>query len=502
MATLAQALLDRYEAEDTEAAAGGDEIVIFAPSGLLAIRAASFRGTPLSGLGDTAVLVRCKRLRDLDVSETGVGMSAPAVITACAVSLPALQCLNVSGLPLGAWQDDVAGDAAEPSAAMVPATDKLRELVFDWRPPVEATHNATAGTCVGVVNASQVAVWAAAWLPVHCRKLRSLSLSGWAGALATGGSSAPVCLPRLQTHAHGPASLPFLSTLRLDSCGICDFGAIVSALGHLPNLRNLSLAGNPIRSTVGSKVDVAPSHASMVPISLGASLPSGNSDEVPSRGAGEGMDASCASEAGSGSPACAADAGLSGGEVPVPAAPADAGYADGAMGALTETDFCSLVTLNLADALIADWESVRGLGRLASLRNLRLTGNPLLERYEDDIGRMLCISQLPNISSGGAGLQTVGSETCGKLNGAAVTRSDRREAEAFAERWDNGEWMRFRKACGRSDGRIDPVGTASGSRHGSLPATHAHAPLGAAPRKGGGQSEAGSNKTVALGRIR
>jgi hypothetical protein len=38
---------------------------------------------------------------------------------------------------------------------------------------------------------------------------------------------------------------------------------------------------------------------------------------------------------------------------------------------------------------------------------------------------MLLIAHLPNVSSGGKGRQTVGSETCGLLNGSMITANER-----------------------------------------------------------------------------
>jgi hypothetical protein len=108
----------------------------------------------------------------------------------------------------------------------------------------------------------------------------------------------------------------------------------------------------------------------------------------------------------------------------------------------------SLQSLNLSNTCISDWGSIDAVGRVASLRHVRLTNIPLLDGLAGDVARMLCIAHLPNVSAGGHGLQTVGSETCGTLNGGPVSRSERLEAEVFRERWDSGEWERF---CEASD---------------------------------------------------
>jgi hypothetical protein len=50
---------------------------------------------------------------------------------------------------------------------------------------------------------------------------------------------------------------------------------------------------------------------------------------------------------------------------------------------------------------------------------------------------MLLIAHLPNVSSGGKGRQTVGSETCGLLNGSMITANERRDAHRFfLEYWE------------------------------------------------------------------
>jgi Leucine-rich repeat (LRR) protein len=88
-------------------------------------------------------------------------------------------------------------------------------------------------------------------------------------------------------------------------------------------------------------------------------------------------------------------------------------------------NFSHLRSLNLANTSIDRFDTVQVLGRLSSLRDIRLSNCPFPPAEPDEL-RMLLIAQLPNVSSGGAGLQTVGSETAGLLNGSAVTRLERR----------------------------------------------------------------------------
>lgn len=70
-------------------------------------------------------------------------------------------------------------------------------------------------------------------------------------------------------------------------------------------------------------------------------------------------------------------------------------------------------TLLLADCGISDWASVSALGRLAHLRELRLTGNPVLQ-LSSLSGRNESIARLAKIT---------------QLNGAAISAHERRDCE-------------------------------------------------------------------------
>jgi len=90
---------------------------------------------------------------------------------------------------------------------------------------------------------------------------------------------------------------------------------------------------------------------------------------------------------------------------------------------------------------------------------------PLLADVAPDIGRMLVVAALPKVFEGGSGLQTVGSETCGRLNGGAVSRSERRDAVVFSEKYWSGEWAQL-KASIDAERRVllgDRLGTESGA---------------------------------------
>ena len=269
-------------------------------------------------------------------------------------------------------------------------------------------------------------------LPQLCPRLTELSLRGWQSD-ALGGF-----LPRLGSACAAGCgadrpSLGRLSTLRLDRAGIRSFGAAIRALEGLASLTSLSLAGNPIAT-----------------IDLGLEGGDAPCPEAAAAGAGGATAAGPGAESGAGPGAAAAAAAE---PPPAPAAaPGGAGECAEAGGVVRGGLLGRLRSLDLSGSRIGDWRAVELLGRLPALRALRLTGVPLLDGMEPDIARMLCIARLPNVSAGGAGLQTVGSETCGRFNGAPVSRSDRREAEAFSERWDSGEWRRFREAHGRGDG--------------------------------------------------
>lgn len=93
--------------------------------------------------------------------------------------------------------------------------------------------------------------------------------------------------------------------------------------------------------------------------------------------------------------------------------------------------FLSLTSLSLSDTCLSSWAHVDALARFPSLREVRLQNIPLLSGIDQDSARMLLISHLPNVCAGGQGRQTVGSETCGRVNGGMVTATERRDAHRF-----------------------------------------------------------------------
>ena len=109
---------------------------------------------------------------------------------------------------------------------------------------------------------------------------------------------------------------------------------------------------------------------------------------------------------------------------------------DGSQGA-GGAKFASLRSLSLNGTCIRSWEQVDALALLPALRDVRLQDIELTEHLGSDEKRMLVIAHLPNVSSGGKGRQTVGSETCGLLNGGMVTANERRDAHRhYLEYWD------------------------------------------------------------------
>mmetsp|Transcript_11349 Transcript_11349/g.17849 ORF Transcript_11349/g.17849 Transcript_11349/m.17849 type:complete len:211 (+) Transcript_11349:644-1276(+) len=100
----------------------------------------------------------------------------------------------------------------------------------------------------------------------------------------------------------------------------------------------------------------------------------------------------------------------------------------------------NLSSLYLNGTKLGNWDEVDILGRLPKLRDVRLQNLQFLSKYDADTQRMLLIAHLPNVSAGGEGRQTVGSETCGRLNGGMVTASERRDAHRFfLEHWEKVE---------------------------------------------------------------
>ena len=114
-----------------------------------------------------------------------------------------------------------------------------------------------------------------------------------------------------------------------------------------------------------------------------------------------------------------------------PASPDVAGVApDGAGAAVRASPFSKLRSLNLSRCPIDRWESIDALGEFPALRDLRIVDCPL-PSPDAETTRLLAIARLPNVAAGGHGLQTVGSETAGLLNGSAISRMERRGGRNF-----------------------------------------------------------------------
>jgi Leucine-rich repeat (LRR) protein len=115
----------------------------------------------------------------------------------------------------------------------------------------------------------------------------------------------------------------------------------------------------------------------------------------------------------------------------VPASPDVAGVApDGSGAVVRASPFSKLKALNLSRCPIDRWESIDALGKFPALRDLRIVDCPL-PSPDAETTRLLAIARLPNVAAGGHGLQTVGSETAGLLNGSAISRMERRGARNF-----------------------------------------------------------------------
>jgi len=119
-------------------------------------------------------------------------------------------------------------------------------------------------------------------------------------------------------------------------------------------------------------------------------------------------------------------------------APADGdGDQGGAQAAGGARRYSALRSLSLNGTRISAWAQVDALARLPSLRDVRLQELELTRTLSAEAQRMLLIAHLPNVSSGGKGRQTVGSETCGLLNGSMITANERRDAHRFfLEYWE------------------------------------------------------------------
>ena len=155
--------------------------------------------------------------------------------------------------------------------------------------------------------------------------------------------------------------------------------------------------------------------------------------------------------------------------------------------------YVALKSVSLNETGVSSWDEVDALARLPALRDLRIVDVPLTRGLSGEEQRMLLIAHLPNVSSGGKGRQTVGSETCGRLNGSMVTANERRDAHRFfLEYWERvpgdrrpwryAELLRddpiARKLAGVNDGGcvgVEVSGTVSADLHDGVNATSFHA---------------------------
>jgi hypothetical protein len=189
------------------------------------------------------------------------------------------------------------------------------------------------------------------------------------------------------------ACLDFISTLesiRMDGNLIQTWGGI-SILGDLPRLSRLTLSRNPLR---GTWCEVA-----------------GHEGENVRGHDGEGEGETDGTDGGG----------------------SDLKQSERA----SQKRFSTLRSLSLNSTGINSWEQVDALARLSSLRDVRLQDVELTRGMSSEAQRMLVIAHLPNVSSGGKGRQTVGSETCGLLNGGMITANERRDAHRFfLEYWE------------------------------------------------------------------
>jgi hypothetical protein len=101
--------------------------------------------------------------------------------------------------------------------------------------------------------------------------------------------------------------------------------------------------------------------------------------------------------------------------------------------AADEPSFANLAALSLSQCPLSGWAAVEALANIPALRDLRLYEVPFMAIYNEDARRMLVIARLNNLSAGGRGRQTVGSETAGLLNRGPITAHEREDAQRFFE---------------------------------------------------------------------
>ena len=290
--------------------------------------------------------------------------------------------------------EDEGGAADEADAVMCvkrPALNTIREVVL-----------VSAGI-------SSVGDFASIVAAVRVLDLSGNGLSSWAdaSALISGlGSLVSLDLSRNPLGAATaldckPASSS-LKTLQLNETGL-NWGIAAAAIAQVPTLTELGLSGNALADPTESDLPVA--SASVATLWLGNNALTSWSSLQSTVGTW---------------PALTSLMVMANPIVSVAQA------ADG-------PSFATLAALSLSQCPIQGWESVEALANLPALRDLRLYEVPFMAIYAEDARRMLVIARLKNLSAGGKGRQTVGSETAGLLNRGPITANEREDAVRFFE---------------------------------------------------------------------
>lgn len=243
------------------------------------------------------------------------------------------------------------------------------------------------------------------------------------------------------TAAEGIGSAAALRTLILNDSGI-SWSDVCILLQCLPALTELSLSGNALKGV--QLTGDAKLHPALTTLRLDRNRIDSWTDVSTGLGQLPVLDALVLSEN------------------PIPSVRMQEADTDEA------TRFRRLRALYLSKTALSSWTDIDALSQLPALRELSISGIPLGEDLEPDVRRMLLIAHLPNVSAGGCGKQTVGSETAGLLNRSAITCEERRAAEQFRKRWESGAFAAFRgqlaaslEADGRSVAHGDIVAAAA-----------------------------------------
>ncbi|KAG2428537.1 hypothetical protein HYH02_014341 [Chlamydomonas schloesseri] len=351
------------------------------------LESARLVGLDISAVGDGAELAAAvPALTELDVTANLVASWSFA--EQLATALPRLSVLNLSENKL----------AMPGAGAAVAALPGLRALVLNdcgvtWQevlrlapclPSLEELH--LCGNPIPALAAPAAAAGSAAGAE-----------QGEEGEAASSGRGGGEAEADVEAGAQRLAALfPNLQVLTLEEVGLGGWSSL-ALLGRLPRLGRLHLAGNTGITAVAYLAGPPPAAAA-------AATAAAAGAEAAAAAAPSGSEAAGKAETEERGQAAAAEA---------EASSSGQGGAGGAGAQTPSPPFAALAALYLGGCGIADWASVNELDRFPALKELRLSGNPVLQTSKTG-GRFEVIGRVSGIAS---------------LNGAEVRPRERRDSE-------------------------------------------------------------------------